>query len=474
MKSFFWPASLTHSVMYLVISNIDEVVDKQVLVAELAVSSLLSSLTRRGICPNFVLTRSVFTCSYDAPRSLWGCPENEMPQGPTYDAKSRRRQPPMPNESDMGRFQFIRMEICSEGDVEEFIKNQPNGSLDANVAQSILFQIAFALHTAAERYSVKHYDIKLLNVFLNRPEGYEDGLVMRYGLGSHVFRLAMPPGAELVAKLADYGTANVQPESSGQPVTIAQYTTLENTPVDYLLLGDAALQGHGHDNFGLGLCMLHLFTGHCPYEEILCDVKCPPALKKRLRIVWEDETSAGYETLRSVILSDVYKDEAGHIIEGEPDETLYDTLYRFIVLFGIPEEKFDRRRCPKVWDAVIDCLVGRSARKSKKTSSSRMNGPDSTQYNRDRRKYSIRAGNNLYISRARARLESMDGGMDLLTQLCCFDPSRRASAMDVLNSKFMANLREEPGMTYSDENVLSYTAFSTHHFQSNERSEPDL
>ena len=35
------------------------------------------------------------------------------------------------------------------------------------------------------------------------------------------------------------------------------------------------------------------------------------------------------------VLADIYKDEDGHVIEGEPDETLYDTLYKYLVLFGI-------------------------------------------------------------------------------------------------------------------------------------------
>lgn len=60
--------------------------------------------------------------------------------------------------------------------------------------------------------------------------------------------------------------------------------------------------------------------------------------------------------------------------------------------------------------------------------------------------------------------KSMDGGMDLLLSLVRFDPQIRASALDVLNSAFMAPLRERPNDTQrytSEAEVLSFTAFST-------------
>jgi hypothetical protein len=61
-----------------------------------------------------------------------------------------------------------------------------------------------------------------------------------------------------------------------------------------MIHGDDAQQGHGQDNFGLGLCMLHLFTGHAPYEEILEDDFCPPKLLLELRKVWDDDEASDY------------------------------------------------------------------------------------------------------------------------------------------------------------------------------------
>ena len=60
------------------------------------------------------------------------------------------------------------MELYGKGDAEEFLKRQPNAVLLPKKAQNLLFQISFALYAAAEKFSLKHYDVKLLNVFLQR------------------------------------------------------------------------------------------------------------------------------------------------------------------------------------------------------------------------------------------------------------------------------------------------------------------
>lgn len=453
--------SLTPFLFHFDYRDIDAIVDKKTVAAELAVSVMLSSLARRAICPNFVVTRGVFTAPYAPAPSHWGTAENKKPKGSAYDKSKSQRKPREPTDAYPGRFQYIRMELCNEGDAEEYLKRQVDEVVDPKIAQALVFQTAFALHAAADKFSVKHYDIKLLNVFMHRYKNMRGNLVLRYGLGCHMFSLSMPPSQALIAKVADYGTANISPQSTGQPVTIAQFTTIENTPPDFFILGDHAKQGHGHDCFGLGLCMLHLYTGHAPYEEILEDVKCPAGLKKKLRKIWEDETTEGYDVLRSVILSDVYKDEVGNIIDGEPDETPYDTLYRFLVLFGVPETPFEQKKCPKVWKAIFESLL---PAKSKSGKPLRMKqNSDATRYHRDCRKYSILKGSNKHITRARKGLKSTTGGLDLLLSLCSFDPSSRASALEVLNSPFMTNLIEAEGQTYAPEDtVQSYTAFSMH------------
>jgi hypothetical protein len=100
---------------------------------------------------------------------------------------------------------------------------------------------------------------------------------------------------------------------------------------------------------------------------------------------------------------------------------------------------------------------GKAKRKGDLTDAGRFKG--------DRNKYSLLDGNSKYISRARQTLEEMDGGLDLLMSLVSFDPEKRATASDVLNSCFMEPLREAAGeMLYNpDDTVYSYNAFSTHY-----------
>ena len=58
----------------------------------------------------------------------------------------------------------------------------------------------------------------------------------------------------------------------------------------------------------------------------------------------------------------------------------------------------------------------------------------------------------------------MEGGLDLIFSLVSFNHHARYSALDVLNSTFMAPLKEtaEFAAQYKpDDTVYSYTAFST-------------
>lgn len=464
LNDFFFSLFSHFNVCFLSLRNFSRDVDKiestgnkSVVATELAVSVMLSSLSRRGICPNFVVTRGVFTCPFEPPASHWGCAENKNHQVHANTPKAKRP-PKQPSAKHAGRFQFIRMELCTEGDAEEFIKDQPNELLPIEMSRILLFQISFALYAGATKFSLKHYDLKLLNVFLQKASNVPGAklsatgdVVLRYGLGSKNFALRMPVEKALLAKLADYGTADVKAETNGQPLSLAQITTPENTPPEFLILGDAAKQGHEHDLFGLGLCMLHLFTGSAPYEEILEDVQCPPTFKKMLSDLWEDESVAGYSVIRSFVMSEVYTDDDGNITEGEADETFYDTLYKFLVLFGVPENKFQRRQHGRVWKAVSDCFGCPMSKR----------GKDSTYFARDQRKYSLSHGTNKYIARARRNLEKFDGGMELLRSLVDFDGSKRATALDVLNSEFFAPLTEVAGTEYRHfDDVRSYNAFA--------------
>jgi len=449
-----WNASIgaEEAVSVMDVDLIEENGNRTVVGTELAVSSLLSSLVRRNICPNFVLTRGVFTSPFEPPASLWGEESNRKPRGNFYNPDEHCRKPRQPGDKHRGKYQYIRMELCKYGDAEEFLADEPDKCISSCEARMLLFQMAFSLHVASDKYGLKHYDIKLLNFFLQDAHANVSDIsaltekhpytALRYGLGDHVFCLRMPTNRTILAKLADYGTATFgmsQDHLTG--VTIGQFTTIENTPPEQFILGDAALQGHGHDNFGLGLSMLHLFTGHCPYEEIMSDVYCPPTLRKTLSVIWEKDYACAsvssqqngadftYSVLRSLIVGDMDAES------GEVYDVPYHTLYRFLVLFGIPNDKFGIRTkknggaggSSKVWDAIISSLhpfgtaddahdkenvysraSRRSARNTVKSRNTKLDpNNDAIQFQKDCCEYSIAFGRNGLIASAREKLEVM-------------------------------------------------------------------
>eukprot|EP00956_Cyclotella_meneghiniana_P003695 scaffold4497_cov64-Cyclotella_meneghiniana.AAC.4 len=87
--------------------------------AELAVSALLSSIARRNIAPNFVITRGIFTCQYDLPVEDWDNDDG----GEVIEMAHKLAQ------GECGNFQFIRMELCKHKDTEEYFRKLPTKML---------------------------------------------------------------------------------------------------------------------------------------------------------------------------------------------------------------------------------------------------------------------------------------------------------------------------------------------------------
>jgi len=436
------------------INLIDSLGQKEVIAAEMAVSMLLSSLVRRNICPNFVVTRNFFISQYEPPSTLWGNETRPKPFGDNLkDNSVRKRTPREPGKNSRGRYLYTRMELCM-GDIEAYITQQPGQVIDRSLARNLFFQMSYSLYVGQNYLGLKHYDVKLLNFLLKHANDRETCMtdeittVLRYGVGDHVFQLCTPTSEALVVKLADYGTAKIRSFSNGKPVTIGQFTTIENSPPEYFIDGDDAKQGHGHDCFGLGLCMFHLFTGRSPYEEILEDVVCPNSLQIKLKKIWESKTPIGFEVIKSVIRSDTYEDESGNIIDGKPDERPYHTFYRYLVLFGIPTDlkRKNGTNSSRVWKAVSLWLEGKEA----------------DEFNRHKKLFNIAIGTDSRIARARHELEVL-GGMNLLLSLVNFDPLHRATPLDVINSSFMKPLREaNDGINFTNNcNVHSYMKYAT-------------
>lgn len=146
-----------------------------------------------------------------------------------------------------GLFQFMRAELCTGGDAERYIQEQPDRSLPAATIRSLLFQLCFSLYAARERLSLRHYDVKLLNVLLQPARTLvttEEAaqVELRYGFGQHQFRLALDADAGMVVKWADWGTADSSVETLGTACGPQHVTTVENAPPELWILGDGAVQ----------------------------------------------------------------------------------------------------------------------------------------------------------------------------------------------------------------------------------------
>lgn len=130
-------------------------------------------------------------------------------------------------------------------------------------------------------------------------------------------------------------------------------------------MGSGARQSYAADTFPLGLCLFHLLTGYAPYEELLQDVHCPGHLATVLRDIWlTDDVNSPFHLIHQVVISLDMSDGSGfdNAVGEEPENVLLDTLYRYMVLFGLSESfTGDASSCSAyagspVWLALFDAL----------------------------------------------------------------------------------------------------------------------
>lgn len=143
---------------------------------EVAHSVLLSHATEDGICPNFLRVYDVFL-AHDKPRpDLWG---NKTHRKPVELLASADANPSAgaceedlavcPSDNSERLFQYIRMEFCDGGDLENFIALQKDKILPvACVAVPFFFQMVYSLYCARERFNLRHCDIKVCHVYCLR------------------------------------------------------------------------------------------------------------------------------------------------------------------------------------------------------------------------------------------------------------------------------------------------------------------
>jgi serine/threonine protein kinase len=453
---------------------------------ELEISMLCSALYSLNICPNTLCIHSLFRAEYGVAPKLWA-PNRKLPV-PHKSTGALPAPPSIPQKRTLtaGCHQFIRMELCCAGDLEEVVRREKH--LLPRDIQILVFQMCFAMYACREQLQLRHHDVKLLNFFATDAAALRCGRalprttspasggdssdnVLRIGFGAHIYALPLGSSDFSVAKLADFGTSVVGAGSLGDPIMLQHFTTLENTPPEFLLLGSRTRQAFSSDTFPLGLAVLHLLTGLEPYEELLGDVHCPAELSQALAQLWlHGEKSDDYHVIRRVVDTLELEPMYG---EGEADTggavgaVLYDTLYRYLVLFEAsrldrpdPNSPVGRSRawqlCSEILGfGIMNTTDGASSPDTARatveaTAAFGARGQDDAdetpavlQFNADRALWSLRTGTHAVIKGARESLEAVGPGMSrLLRKMCHFDPSRRCTMHEVLSNTAFASLRE--------------------------------
>lgn len=142
------------------------------------------------------------------------------------------------------------------------------------------------------------------------------------------------------------------------------------------------------------------------------------------------------------------------VIRDDQENVLYHTLYRYLVLFGLPEDNPSADKgVDKVWGVLLKHLrpntvapAAMTTRRSRSaTAAARaVKSPDSakTHFDQDRAQYSLEIGSHPMIQRGRGRIEAVPGGMELLMSLVDFNPGKRPTMKSVLLHPFFSSLQE--------------------------------
>jgi hypothetical protein len=289
--------------------------------------------------------------------------------------------------------------------------------------------------------------------------------------------------------MADFGTSIVGARELGDSITVKQFTTLENTPVEFLLHGSHARQSYSADTFMLGISMLHLLAGHEPYEELLKDVRCTPYLYKSLMKHWDtSDIESPYFVISQVMSSLVVEDDSDEtdtkiaLDARGPGAVICDTLYRYLVLFGQPSDAETQQwSANPIWLALMDSLgfdlpdtflgpdIGHKQKELRRRHLVKSNVPTTKidsieQYRADRAVWALHSGTHPIMKSARVRMEALgSSAWWVLERMVSFDPARRCSMKEVIRSNLFVSLRHQTPPSCNSPDTVVFDHFRRTH-----------
>ena len=183
------------------------------------------------------------------------------------------------------------------------------------------------------------------------------------------------------------------------------------------------------DTFGLGLSFLHLVTGRAPYEELLEHVRCPPALQSALEDVWtRTAADSPYLVIQEVLSSlDAPMDDDDSCSDDPSVLTvLYDTLYRYVVMIGLPNpELFSTGDGAAAKNPVVSAILDTLDQGLNENAEPDVQAA-SMQYMADAEAWSIFEGKQPVMRSARTRLKEISpDAQQWLRRMLCYDPLHR-------------------------------------------------
>jgi hypothetical protein len=163
---------------------------------ETEISLMCSTIADLNISPCMVKILKAFYTQSDISLKIW---ERVLATGKPIDSSAVLKK-----DCRTGSFLYVHMEYCDIGDLETFIREIKLPSVE--MVRSFLFQMFFGLFCCRALLTLRHFDIKLLNFFLQTKEHS-----ISFCLGSDTYCIPETTGRFLLVKLGDFGSAETSP-----------------------------------------------------------------------------------------------------------------------------------------------------------------------------------------------------------------------------------------------------------------------